>query len=392
MNKGYTIAELLITLGIIGIISALLGATIVKLQPNETKIRYLKRYDAVSKGINELVHDSKTFPLCQNTDGEEKWNCGSHPLFNTMVTRHIVGGDEKLCSALSQMLSGKNSPNLNCGSQPLSYSDGSWTPSFVTPNGTEWLVSTTRSVSNNIGTYQTDIYFDINGSAGPNCLYSESCLNPDRFKLMVAADGTVQAADPVGIKYLEKRKNLRKQKLEIAAGASVEEQLEESLRRFSLEKCEKSIEEWSWKEEEEEGTYTPKCSDYQINARLIDYLTIDKRYFNNGQIYQRGKGWSGSRNKAYKEGYSILTSDKMKYQFKAQIKTMLNKHGIPFESIETIFESVYNHSAEEVLNTEGMITGRGARGLSSQGKAYINVKTMIDIFVSTFNTNICKSL
>lgn len=135
-----------------------------------------------------------------------------------------------------------------------------------------------------------------------------------------------------------------------------------------------------------------KGSAYQINAGLIDYSKIDERYFNDGQIYQRGKGWSGSKDKAYDEGYSILTSDNMKSQFKAQIETMLKKQGIPFEKIETIFENVYNQSAQEVLNSEGMITGRGARGLSSKGKAYINVKTMIDNFVTTFNTNIAKAI
>ena len=39
-----------------------------------------------------------------------------------------------------------------------------------------------------------------------------------------------------------------------------------------------------------------------------------------------------------------------------------------------------------------MITGRGARGCSSKGKAYINVKTMIDNFVTTFNKNITKAV
>ena len=39
-----------------------------------------------------------------------------------------------------------------------------------------------------------------------------------------------------------------------------------------------------------------------------------------------------------------------------------------------------------------MITGRGARGLSSKGKAHINVKTMIDTFTTTFNTNIATAI
>lgn len=135
-----------------------------------------------------------------------------------------------------------------------------------------------------------------------------------------------------------------------------------------------------------------KGSAYQINAGLLNYSKIDSRYFNGGEIYQRGKGWSGSKDKAYTEGYGILTSDNMKSQIKSQIETMLKEQGISFDKIENIFENVYNQSAQEVLNSDGMITGRGARGCSSKGKAYINVKTMIDNFVTTFNTKITKAV
>lgn len=135
-----------------------------------------------------------------------------------------------------------------------------------------------------------------------------------------------------------------------------------------------------------------KGSAYQINAGLIDYSKVDDRYFNNGEIYQRGKGWSGSKDKAYNEGFEILTSDNLKSQYKAQIESMLKKQGIPFDKIETVFENVYNQSAQDVLNSDGMITGRGARGWSSKGKAYINVKTMLDNFATTFNTNITKAV
>ena len=135
-----------------------------------------------------------------------------------------------------------------------------------------------------------------------------------------------------------------------------------------------------------------KGDSYKINAGLIDYSKIDSRYYDGGEIYQRGKGWNGSKDKAYDEGYNILTSDNMKSQIKSQIETMLKEQGIAFDKIENIFENVYNQTAQDVLNSDGMITGRGARGFSSKGKAKINVKTMIDTFVTTFNTNISKAI
>ena len=130
---------------------------------------------------------------------------------------------------------------------------------------------------------------------------------------------------------------------------------------------------------------------YKVDASLIDYSSIDG-YFNNGEIYERGKGWGGSRDKAYAKGQEVLNYSNLKSQMKAQIESMLEAKGIPFEKIETVFENIYNQSVADTLNAEGMITGRGARGLSKKGKAYINIKNMVDSFVNTFNTNIAKAI
>lgn len=130
---------------------------------------------------------------------------------------------------------------------------------------------------------------------------------------------------------------------------------------------------------------------YKVEASLIDYSSIDG-YFNNGEIYERGKGWNGSRDKAYAKGQEVLNNSNLKSQMKVQIETMLAEKGISFDKIANIFENVYNQSVSDTLNSEGMITGRGARGMSSKGKAYINIKNMVDSFVNTFNTNIAKAI
>ena len=130
---------------------------------------------------------------------------------------------------------------------------------------------------------------------------------------------------------------------------------------------------------------------YKVDASLIDYSSIDG-YFNNGEIYERGKGWGGSRDKAYAKGQEVLNNSNLKSQMKAQIESMLEAKGIPFEKIETVFENIYNQSVADTLNAKGMITGRGARGLSKKGKAYINIKNIVDSFVNTFNTNIAKAI
>ena len=130
---------------------------------------------------------------------------------------------------------------------------------------------------------------------------------------------------------------------------------------------------------------------YKVDPSLIDYSSIDG-YFNNGEIYERGKGWGGSRNKAYAKGEELLNNESLKSQMKAQLQSMLEEKGISFNKIANIFENVYTQSVADTLNAEGMITGRGARGLSSKGHAYLNTKDCVDAFINTFNTNIVKTI
>ena len=130
---------------------------------------------------------------------------------------------------------------------------------------------------------------------------------------------------------------------------------------------------------------------YKVDASLIDYSSIDG-YFNNGEIYERGKGWGGSRDKAYAKGEELLTNESLKSQMKAQLQSMLEEKGISFDKIANIFENVYTQSVADTLNAEGMITGRGARGFSSKGHAYLNTKDCVDAFINTFNTNIAKAI
>ncbi len=130
---------------------------------------------------------------------------------------------------------------------------------------------------------------------------------------------------------------------------------------------------------------------YKVDASLIDYSGISG-YYENTQIHERGKGWGGSRDKAYAKGEELLTNESLKSQMKAQLQSMLEEKGISFDKIANIFENVYTQSVADTLNAEGMITGRGARGFSSKGHAYLNTKDCVDAFINTFNTNIAKTI
>lgn len=110
--------------------------------------------------------------------------------------------------------------------------------SFLTANGMQWYVvpAVASAYANGIGTFQTDVYVDVNGDKAPNCIYNaDSCEKPDRFKFMVAADGSVQAADPVSRGYINSRRNFNKQGLNIQESANITSEVR--VRTFVLKKC-----------------------------------------------------------------------------------------------------------------------------------------------------------
>lgn len=129
---------------------------------------------------------------------------------------------------------------------------------------------------------------------------------------------------------------------------------------------------------------------YKIDNTKIDFNVIEgyTDVNGNGTIYERGKGWSGSVDKAKDKARELLNQDALKNQYIQQITTMLESKGMKFEDIKTEFDNVWTQSIEDALNTDGMITGRGARGLSKKGKAYINIKDMVNKFDEVFQASI----
>ena len=242
---GYTLAELLITLGIIGGISALIIPAIVSSMPDENKTMYLKTYDTLSETIQALASNSQIYPVC---DENNNINCVEHPLLNSHLPLVSPLKDDarysnkvKLCNLLALGF-GVSTGNTACSTSTYNYADSTFrnSLSFTTTNGMQWrVVPQEYDVSNNRANFQTDIYVDINGNKGDNCMYSNNCKKPDRFKFMVAANGEVVPADPMGRRYIATRKSLLKKNYSIA-DATIWNSLDNyksGLRSFSYSSC-----------------------------------------------------------------------------------------------------------------------------------------------------------
>ena len=233
MKKAFTLAEILVTLTIIGIVAALIVPAISNLRPDKNKTAYLQVYDTISQTVKSLAANSRLYPVCKDPNEADSVNCTEYPLFNTnrpLDDRYndaIYQGDRKLCSLMALSL-GVAEDDINCSNTAYAfnaadYTEGFANESFVTKNGMRWrIVPQIATYTNNFeARFQNDIYVDIdptnNNVEGEDrsCIFDEeNCTQPDIFKFMVGADGKVVPADPMGRLYISGRKSLIRKNLE----------------------------------------------------------------------------------------------------------------------------------------------------------------------------------
>ena len=234
MKKGFTLAETLVTLGIVGIIVAITIPGFMKIRPDKMKIQYLKAYDALEQAVKDLANNTRLYPLAGTiiNNGTDNYDFSKYPLANiynnvekveskilngsTTITKTSelpnelknAKGNTKFCKALAWEL-GENGENCkDDGETKNSFTD----PSFTTKNGMVWVVTQDidlqdTAVTSQESSFATTVQVDVNGAEGPNAFYSANTQpNPDRFTFLVQADGIVTPADPMGQTYLDSRK------------------------------------------------------------------------------------------------------------------------------------------------------------------------------------------
>ena len=236
MKKGYTLAEILITLGIIGIVSALIFPLANRMRPNENKVKFLQTYDAIAKVVKELANDSSVYPAAGTINIAGTPTSVSYlrcPFCNVYVmdnTGNIFRRPNKLGSLIAERFN--SDANTNTIQSILNYdpdSNGNYydnlytfletnrrldDPHFTTDNGIEiysytYVQNPATNGLNSID-YATYVYFDIDGAGQGNGCFSldGGCQEQDIFKLRIDGDGTVIPADPLGAAYLRTRNNL----------------------------------------------------------------------------------------------------------------------------------------------------------------------------------------
>ena len=220
-HNAFTMAELLITLGLIGVIAALSMPQIFKNLPRQDAEMERKITYTVEHTIANMFEDNTMYPKTSDDTKEGFMNTDE-----VFVGGRSYSGDTKFCRLLASKL---NIVNLNeyneseddtnktdiCGEDISDLWDGNKNeapyPIFITNDGAYWYVPKTNFNEAGKQGY-TMITVDVNGNKGPNCSKfstTANCVtaqdkaknNPDRYSLdryvyYVKYNGTVTRENP----------------------------------------------------------------------------------------------------------------------------------------------------------------------------------------------------
>jgi len=199
---GFTLSELIVAMGIVGVLAAITAPILSEIIPNQDKIKVLKAYKTLTDINKELIEDNSLYM----TDGTcEGFNCIQQPL-NPAYSDSKYSGDTKYFNLFLD--------KLNSYSIVQQVSKGGCT--FTTEDGMEWWFLFYAGYPS-----QTDFNLRLilnTDSSKEGCAYYMDCKNYNTHIFHIDSYGTVQipAKDYLTKAYLENPHRLNGKKKDLA--------------------------------------------------------------------------------------------------------------------------------------------------------------------------------
>jgi len=201
-KKGFTLAEVLIAVGIIGVMSAIMASAFNQAKPDKTKMMYLKAYDSLSEAISIMANDSTLFSTSIHVGSGEDDNVNIEiaPLFDTAQPTNSYYynipnlNDAKKFGRVLALMFKVNNPTTEQGN--ITFRTG--------PSEMNWTVYPMQMSPGtiNMQTTQVRACFRIDLRIGGE-------NDGQNFQFCVQPDGGIRAVDATGVRYLANRRNVR---------------------------------------------------------------------------------------------------------------------------------------------------------------------------------------
>ena len=200
-RRGFTLAEVLITLAIIGVVAAAMAPTIGNLIPDKNKAQVIKIYKTIAD-INESLLNNPSLYYSGGTDCQGL-KCTQQPLDSPYNMDSKYSGNTKYPYLLASHLQTTDDPVTNVTGIK-----------FTTVDGIVWYVWY-------YPTGRAQIKIDLNGDEKPNKVYSTNCDKPDSFMFNLDADGKLQPGDALTDAYLKNPVKLNDKKKDYKTAESL---------------------------------------------------------------------------------------------------------------------------------------------------------------------------
>ena len=195
-KRGFTIAEMLVTIGIISFLAVILIPALEKTKPNQEHLMFRKAYYLITNIVSEIVNDPDLYP--EPEDDENFY------LSNTVEVNYhdeTYGGNTKFCEIFSSKLNTIITPDC---SEKVFVDKTTPEYQFKTTDNIAWILPISNFDDKE---EKYPIYIDTNGEKAPNCTFHDEdedfCKRPDRFTVYLKRNGKILIEGTKEKKYLE---------------------------------------------------------------------------------------------------------------------------------------------------------------------------------------------
>lgn len=203
MKKGFTLAEMLMTVSIVAVVAAVTLPVLKNVLPNQEMAMFKKAYYITERSVAEMINDDDLYP---EPEAGEKPYLGNTARVEYKGEEYGGTGNEKnkFCELFAARLNRASAVDCSVpatGAAGLSFKNGkNPTGTLTTTDGVVWILPISEFSS---ATAIQRIYVDVNGNKKPNCFYNPStCKKPDRFTINLYQDGRVMVTGTMEREYL----------------------------------------------------------------------------------------------------------------------------------------------------------------------------------------------
>ena len=189
---GFTLAELLVTIAIVGIVASITLASMHRIMPDKDKGMVLKAYKTLMDINKDILEDPSLYVIGGRINGtpticNRVLACTERPLDPDTKYTGCEGANKYIRLVMDRMVIAQSISNTNPAR-------------FITSDGMEYRLQGTSTNTNDI---HYTLTLDTRNPSRQNCVYNSStCPNPRLFTFNITPDGFIEPTDNLSRAYL----------------------------------------------------------------------------------------------------------------------------------------------------------------------------------------------